>query len=359
MRLLRCLERSGTITTSHMVRCLTGAALGFCLAQLAAGHTRLECPPPRSKETGAKTGPCDAPDNPALPAFPLSPGLNTVTWLESIGHPGAPARFALSLDGSDKGFESCILLDHVPHDERSRPSFSNEATHHRSSITLFVPDVRCERCHLQLITVMSDDYHGVPDGQSCALPAAQSAGKADSSMLSCSAVYHSCAPVRINGTVPRAQHTCSLTEHEAQLGWPFMAGKPPASTYFFKGDPGLYSQDTAQLQSGGAPIKGCSDTYCDPAIYFKKNVDVPPNSKYTRPAGSCARVDWASECCRHATYARTHARTHARARAHTRTRVGWCLARAWTPGLEREERRTDKERERERARERALLGNAP
>jgi len=183
--------------------------------------------PPRSKETGAKAGPCDAPDNPALPAFALTPGLNTVTWLESIGHPGAPARFALSLDGSDQGFESCILLDHVPHDEQSRPSFGDETSFHRSSITLYIPDVKCERCHLQLITVMSDDYHGVPTGQSCALPAAQAAGTADASMLECSAVYHSCAPVRINGTVPRAEHTCSRQAHEAQLAWPFMEGMRP------------------------------------------------------------------------------------------------------------------------------------
>ena len=72
---------------------------------------------------------------------------------------------------------ACILLDHVPHDERSRPTFSNEATQHRSSITLFIPNVRCERCHLQLITIMSDDYHGVPDGQSCAFREARAQSK--------------------------------------------------------------------------------------------------------------------------------------------------------------------------------------
>ena len=67
------------------------------------------------------------------------------------------------------------------------------------------------------------------------------------------------------------------------------AGKQ-ANSYYFKGDPGLYSA-TAQLQSGGAPIVGCSGaTYCDPATYYTKNVDVPTDAKYVRPAGSCAAV---------------------------------------------------------------------
>ena len=85
--------------------------LGSALAVFVTAHTRLECPPPRSGNTGQKVGPCDAPDDPTLPAYPLMPNaLNTITWLESIPHPGAPGRFALSLDGQDEGFETCILL---------------------------------------------------------------------------------------------------------------------------------------------------------------------------------------------------------------------------------------------------------
>ena len=118
-------------------------------------------------------------------------------WLESIPHPGAPGRLALSRDGEDTidSFESCILLDHIPHDEYSTPTFEDESTWHRSSITVFIvsrklsfvvtytlfilmfinftrcfpllqPDVKCERCHLQLITVMSDEGHGVPESTS-------------------------------------------------------------------------------------------------------------------------------------------------------------------------------------------------
>lgn len=255
------------------------------------GHTRLECPPPRSKKTGSKTGPCDAEDEPGLPPFPLNPGLNTVTWLESIGHPGAAGRFALSLDGTDDGFESCILLDHVPHDEHSRPKYSDETSYHRSSITLFIPDIKCERCHLQFLTFMTDDYHGVPKDTKCAYKYAQNAGTADASILTCSAVYHSCAPVSINGTVPRAEHTCSLPDHVQELGWPFMDGKPPASTYFFKGDPGLYDKKNARLLSGGSPVTGCSNpTHCSPENFYKKTLDVPARAKYVATHGSCASL---------------------------------------------------------------------
>jgi len=129
--------------------------LSLCLQTAPAlGHTRLECPPSRSKKTGAKEGPCDAQDVAGIPAYPLHPGLNTVTWLESIGHPGAAGRFALSLDGLDEGFEDCILLDHVPHNEHSRPQYDREETYKRSAITLFIPNVQCSRCHLQFLSFM-------------------------------------------------------------------------------------------------------------------------------------------------------------------------------------------------------------
>ncbi len=268
-------------------------ALAAIVLGRVSGHTRLECPPPRSETTGAKQPPCDAPDDPALPPFPLRPGLNTITWLESIGHPGAAGRVALSLDGVDDGFESCILLDHVPHDERSRPAFSNPRSFHRSSITLYIPDIQCERCTLQFMTFMTDDYHGIPEGSTCAYGPAQDAGHADQSLTSCQDVYHSCAPVSINGSVPRSQHTCSLSDYAQELDWPFLQGKS-ASTYFFKGAPGLYDSSSAQLLSGGSPISGCTNpTYCDPAIHYNKVVDVPPNAKYASLQGACAPVVYA------------------------------------------------------------------
>lgn len=273
------------------------AALLFSLLTTSAwAHTRLECPPSRSKETGEKVGPCDAPDDLSLPAFPLVPNaLNTITWLESIPHPGAPARFALSLDGMDEGFEECLLLDHVPHDELSKPSFGDESTFHRSSITLFIPDIYCERCNLQLMTVMSDGIHGVPDDTHCAYRGAQEAGLADPDLSFCPIVYHSCSPVSINGTVPRNQiESCNTPEFEKMLDWPFRTNSDynqNYSTYYSKGNPGMYNQTDSRLLAGGEPIQGCKDFgFCDPEIYFVETVEVPPTAPYATLAGTCAAI---------------------------------------------------------------------
>lgn len=283
----------------------------LCATILSYGtaHTRLECPPPRSGETGIKIGPCDAPDNPdALPAYPLQGGaLNTITWLESISHPGAPARFALSRDGDDSAasFESCVLLDHVPHDAYSTPLITDELSWHRSSITLWIPDVSCDRCHLQLMTVMSDEAHGVPLNTTCAYGGALAAGMMmgeDADLPACPVVYHSCAPVSINGTIPRNDlETCNTTEFENQLDWPMnpagtaAMGMPEGlydySKYYYKGDPGMYNLTDSRLLAIGAPITNCSNlAYCDPADHLEVIMDVPVDAPYTQMAGSCAAM---------------------------------------------------------------------
>lgn len=290
-------------TTSHAVtqrrwlRHPLIVALISTIINDALAHTRLECPPPRSGKTGAKSGPCDAPDDPSLPAYPLVPGaLNTVTWLESLPHPGAPGRIALSLDGDDSAgsFESCLLLDHIPHDENSRPSFGRELTYHRSSITLWVPDVYCERCHLQLMTVMSDEIHGVPEGTSCAYGGAIEAGRVrDSSLKACPVVYHSCAPVSINGTVPRNDiDECDTADFEEKLNWPMKPtqGLYEHSTYFYKGDPGEYSSDTSQLMMTGAPLDCPSNQYCNPDEFMEVKTVVPEGAGYVSLEGTCATM---------------------------------------------------------------------
>ena len=273
----------------------------FLLAALspAKAHTRLECPPPRSGETGEKIGPCDAPDDPdALPAYPLVAGaLNTITWLESISHPGAPARFALSKDGDDSAasFESCLLLDHVPHDSYSSPLITDQLTWHRSSITLWIPDIYCERCHLQLVTVMSDEAHGVPVNTTCAY-----GGNDD--VPACPVVYHSCAPVSINGTQLRNDiDTCNTTEFEEQLEWPMRPsdavkmgmkeGLYDYSTYYYKGDPGLYNLSDSRLLAAGSPITNCSNlAFCDPTEHLNVIMEVPADAPYTRMEGTCAAM---------------------------------------------------------------------
>jgi len=287
--------QSKRLTSSLFVSSTTAAIIVIfqlaCWSNVVSSHTRLECPPSRSKETGAKFGPCDAPDDLSLPPYPLHPGFNTITWLESLGHPGAPARFALSLEGVDDGFESCVLLDHVPHDERSSPDFGDPLTFHRSSITLFLPDIYCERCHLQLITFMTDEYHGVPVDEECAYKGAQMAGTVDGDMLDCKVVYHSCAPISIDGTIPRDEYQCSLEEFERELGWPFVENRPPSSIYYYRGDPGIYDRDMSTLQSGGSLVEGCSGLfYCDPDEFYQMTQIVPVGAKYATPHGTCAAM---------------------------------------------------------------------
>mmetsp|Transcript_17621 Transcript_17621/g.43979 ORF Transcript_17621/g.43979 Transcript_17621/m.43979 type:complete len:374 (-) Transcript_17621:1842-2963(-) len=278
--------------------------LALLLATGVDAHARMECPPPLSGMTGEKTGPCDVEaDDGSVPAFSLKPNaLNTVTWLESLSHPGAPVRFALSregisLDEPEAGFETCLLLDHVPHDALSSPTFQDASTWHRSTITLWIPDIKCERCYLQLISVMSDAIHGVPADTKCAYKGALTN---DESLdyPACPAVYHSCSPISIDGTIPRNDvEMCNTTEFEEQLEWPLTPRDDPNlyehSIYFNRGDVGLYSTTDARLLSIGSPLIDATCTnplYCDPEISFEEVLGIPEDAAYTSLEGSCAPV---------------------------------------------------------------------
>eukprot|EP00588_Corethron_pennatum_P007822 CAMPEP_0194286820 /NCGR_PEP_ID=MMETSP0169-20130528/33373_1 /TAXON_ID=218684 /ORGANISM="Corethron pennatum, Strain L29A3" /LENGTH=368 /DNA_ID=CAMNT_0039033339 /DNA_START=21 /DNA_END=1124 /DNA_ORIENTATION=- len=295
--------------------------LAITTTRTVEGHARIECPPSLSGKTGEKVGPCDvSTDDGLLQSFPLrANALNTVTWLESIPHPGAPVRFALSREGGDSnggssldqaatGFETCLLLDHVPHDALSRPTYRDESSWHRSSITLWIPDVRCERCYLQLISVMSDAAHGVPTDTKCAYRGARLANAntdainivdtPEMDFPACPAVYHSCSPVSIDGTIPRNDmDVCNTTEFEEQLGWPLTPRDNPDlyehSIYYNRGDVGLYSTTDATLRFVGSPLTDATCTnplYCDPGVSFEEILGVPDAAAYISLEGSCASV---------------------------------------------------------------------
>ena len=278
----------------------------FVLLRGVDGHVRIECPPPLSGRTGEKTGPCDvSTDDGSVPSFSLKPNaLNTITWLESIPHPGAPVRFALSRDGggldeSQTDFESCILLDHIPHDALSRPSYGDASTWHRSSITLWIPDVYCERCYLQLISAMSDAAHGVPADTKCSYKGTLATeGTSILRYPDCPAVYHSCSPVSIDGSIPRNEiETCNTTQFEKNLEWPLT---PDANAYLYqhsvyynRGDVGLYSTTDYRLLSIGSPLTDdvcTSPLYCNPETSFEEILKVPEAAPYTSLEGSCASI---------------------------------------------------------------------
>lgn len=69
---------------------------------------------------------------------------------ESIAHKGAPFRIALSTEGSDDEYSSCILLNHIPHNDRNAPTYGDESTWTKTYITIEIPDVKCDKCALQV-----------------------------------------------------------------------------------------------------------------------------------------------------------------------------------------------------------------
>jgi len=175
-------------------------------------HSRWKCPPPRSPSTGIKTGPCGSETN----DFSLSPNDNgdeliteiypgplRVIFEESIHHTGAPFRISLSGDGTDDLDASCVLLDHIPHNDCCRPSLYDESTYTPYVITINIPNVNCERCSLQLANPMTDKIggDGSPTGIGCTDP-----------FGTCFSVYHSCTrPFRIVGNgeaVSRSDYQC-------------------------------------------------------------------------------------------------------------------------------------------------------
>jgi hypothetical protein len=230
---------------------LLATLLAAC-ARAARAHSRLVCPRPWDSSTALKVGPCGGASVAAhvQPAFTVQPGPLTIAWEESVPHAGSPARIALSVDGSDAGFEHCVLLDHIPHNNAPAlpPVFGVDATYMRSALTVVLPNVRCERCVLQLVTLMTDALHGTRAGARCALPGT-------SSELPPCPAYFSCATIAINGTASGAAAACGAQPTD----WPY-AGRTP----------GVYDSaaDSARWSGQGWLL------------------DAPP--AYRTPAGPCA-----------------------------------------------------------------------
>ena len=256
---------------------LRGGLLAGMLAGLLAGvrgHARLVCPAPWSPATGAKIGPCggEADDGSRRPAV-LQPGLNTIVWEESIYHFAAPTRLALAsaADPTAADFDGCVLLDHIPHGDAGlpRPWFADEDTWVPYAITVEIPDVQCDRCVLQMASLMTDAIHGVPEGTNCAL--AGSAPTAEG-IPECPAVYYSCAAVQINGTrAVGPDETLTCESADDALEWPFTQ-RQRAGVYEFEGDAGDWTPNF--------PVDG--EPGADPAA---NNASAPT---FARRAGACA-----------------------------------------------------------------------
>lgn len=133
---------------------------------LVSAHGRWKCPLPRDEldengnhitfdNTGNKYAAC-GPQSGKWgfgEVTTLSPGWTTFTWEESITHTGSPFRIAI-LDESETA--RVVLLDHIPHNEESHPDYTNEASYVEYKMSVNIPNVKCDKCSLQLLYVMTD-----------------------------------------------------------------------------------------------------------------------------------------------------------------------------------------------------------
>jgi len=177
-------------------------------------HMRWKCPAPRSPDVGIKIGTCGGPgfDNDFTgEPIDISPGPFRVVFEEAVAHVGAPVRISLSGDTTDDA--SCLLLDHIPHNEESAPDIRYPDTYVPYVITLEIPDVSCERCSLHLANPMTDkiDDDGSQTGIGCTDPNG-----------TCFSVYHSCTvPLRISGSIPRSEYICPRDDGTTgPIDWP-------------------------------------------------------------------------------------------------------------------------------------------
>lgn len=199
------------------------------------GHARWKCPLPRDvndemgnheafMNTGNKRGPCgpfSGKENWGRgPVATLKPGLQTLTWEESISHAGAPFRIAI-LDENEEA--KVVLLNHIPHWDASKPTPGKEATYTQYRMTVNIPDVACDKCSLQLLYVMTDKTTRCTNSTAVCdlyMDDTECSGRLDKSQPKCQGAstdepckrantcfssYWSCASVVMKGSVPIAQ----------------------------------------------------------------------------------------------------------------------------------------------------------
>lgn len=240
---------------------------------------RFDHPKPREMETGIKSGPCGDTSffDPAHPVTTLAPGKNVFRFYEDIAHSGAPMRIALSKDNDD-GFEEHVLDSHLPHNDAVSGFIG--LTSYYYSIVVDVPDVKCDRCVFQIISVMTDK---IRSKACCSYPI--------DSFYKCFSVYHSCANVKINGT-----------------GSALPAGLPKPQTQFFtkgEGSSTAYvenkSSKTWELVGSYAKFNAasceCDANKCDlvPSAPSGGTVEPPQRSNnLTEPPSAATRVGLAT-----------------------------------------------------------------
>ena len=132
----------------------SGCFFGICVIAFQ-GHAGLSADldsafPPRSQNTGIKSGPCGPdPETPqqSRPIYQTGTFVS-IKWLETIQHPGR-YEFRISTDGGRSFPAQPLLVINDAQDGR------NDLPH-RYQAQLRMPDSPCAHCVLQLIQVMTD-----------------------------------------------------------------------------------------------------------------------------------------------------------------------------------------------------------
>ena len=212
---------------------------------LVAGHGRWKCPAPRDANdedgkhikgdnTGNKYAAC-GPESGKWgfgTVTNLKPGWTTFTWEESVSHSGSPFRISI-LDENEKIVT--VLLDHIPHNQNSKPILNVEKTYTPYKMSINVPDIKCEKCSLQFLYVMTDKsvacglescYYN-PDDAACkgsTDPNAETCTGAPNDNVcvqegECFSNYHSCTDVNILGSIPYTQ----FPQDSQPADWPYNA----------------------------------------------------------------------------------------------------------------------------------------
>lgn len=231
---------------------LAGAVLSANILSVDA-HGRWKCPAPRDADdvsgnhidfdnTGNKNAACGPQSGKwgfgAITA--MKPGWTTLTVEESISHTGSPFRIAI-LDQDEKLVS--VLLDHIPHNEESHPNMNDETTYTPYKISVNIPDMKCDKCSLQFLYVMTDKsvncgvetcYYN-PDDAACkgsTDPAAPTCKGAPNSNVcvqegECFSNYHSCSDVTIMGSIPYTQFSQDLQPED----WPYNSAHMKMQNY--------------------------------------------------------------------------------------------------------------------------------
>lgn len=190
----------------------------------------------------------------------IAPGPLTVKWRETIYHPGAPARIALSVDG-DCGYSEIPLAIGIPHNDASSTMPMDY------QLTVNIPNIDCttRACALQLMVIM------LGSGATCTtIPDSTTADN-------CPTLYMSCANVRITGTQSAATYVHTYVPP---------AGLGPAPT------PYTWAGGSVGTWTAGV-LQGQSPTVQQPNTATPDSGNFVPSASF---ATTCAGCGYPADC---------------------------------------------------------------